>query len=220
MRSNLRCFFFDIRLRRFLITEPTKTSQKDFVARKSFGNFGYHYILAYAQGMTQKQVYSVVASHDGFEVRMYADCVLVQAVQRGEFMSAGNRAFGSLLGFISGNNDRSQKIAMTAPVIQQPLGPNEHIVSFVMPADFDASTTPAPLSSVLTVTPVPAHLSAARAFRGSWNSEKFEAEGHELLRAVAAAGLPTKGSLYWSRFDPPFKPGFMKHNEVLIDLEN
>jgi hypothetical protein len=27
LRSNLRCFFLDIRLRRFLITEPTKTSQ-------------------------------------------------------------------------------------------------------------------------------------------------------------------------------------------------
>ena len=28
LRSNLRCFFFAIRLRRFLITEPTNTSQR------------------------------------------------------------------------------------------------------------------------------------------------------------------------------------------------
>ena len=220
MRSSLRCFFFDIRLRRFLITEPTKTSQKDFVARKSFGNLGYHSILAYARVMTQKQVYTVVSVHDGFEIRNYADCVLVQAIENGEFMSAGNSAFRYLLGFISGNNSRGQKIAMTAPVIQQPLGPRQHIVSFVMPADFRADDTPAPLSSVLSVTPVPAHLAAARAFRGPWNAARFEAEGQALLEAVAKAELSTKGSLYWSRFDPPFKPGFLKHNEVLIDLES
>jgi len=220
LRSSLRCFFFDIRLRRFLITEPTKTSQKDFVARKSFGDLGYHSILAYAQGMTQKQVYSVVSVHDGFEVRRYDDCVLVQVVARGEFMAAGNNAFGSLLSFISGNNARRQKIAMTAPVIQQPLGSNQHVISFVMPADFNADDTPAPLNSVLSIKPVPAHLAAARAFKGSWNAARFEAEGEALLASVAKAGLPSKGSLYWSRFDPPFKPGFLKHNEVLIDLEN
>jgi hypothetical protein len=169
--------------------------------------------------MTQKQVYSVVSKHDGFEVRNYADCVLVQAIARGEFMAAGNNAFGSLLGYISGNNARRQKIAMTAPVIQQPIGPSEHIVSFVMPSDFMADETPAPLSSVLSITAVPAHLAAARAFKGSWSASRFGSEGEKLLELVSAAGLKTSGSLYWSRFDPPFKPGFLKHNEVLIDLE-
>lgn len=169
--------------------------------------------------MTQKQVYSVVANHEGFEVRSYADCVLVQVISRGEFMTAGNRAFGSLLSFISGNNSRGQKIAMTAPVIQQPLAANEHVVSFVMPADFKLADTPAPLSSVVSVTAVPEHLAAARSFRGSWNADRFAREGELLLESVAAAGLQTKGSLYWSRFDPPFKPGFLKHNEALIDLE-
>ena len=156
--------------------------------------------------MTQKQVYSVISSHDGFELRSYDECVLVQVIQRGDFMAAGNRAFSPLFGFISGNNSRRQKIAMTAPVIQQPLGPNEHVVSFVMPADFKVDDTPDPLGAAMKVAAVPAHLSAARAFRGSWSSERFEAEGETLLAAVANAGLKTSGNLYWSRFDPPFKP--------------
>ncbi len=170
--------------------------------------------------MTQKQVYSVVSQHNGFEVRRYQKCVLVQAKQRGDFMAAGNRAFGSLLGYISGANANRQKIAMTAPVIQQPLASGEHIISFVMPADFDIADVPVPQASILEIKEVPEHLTAAHGFRGSWSWEKFEAEGAQLLRAVAAAGLETSGSLYWSRFDPPFKPGFLKYNEVLIDLAN
>ena len=170
--------------------------------------------------MTQKQVYSVLAAHNGFELRSYADCVLVQVVQRGDFMTAGNRGFSPLFGFISGNNANRQKIAMTAPVIQEKLSENEHVVSFVMPADFSAIDTPAPIGSSLKVTAVPAHLAAARSFRGSWNAERFEGEGELLLAAVAKAGLVAKGNLYWSRFDPPFKPGFLRHNEVLVDVEN
>ncbi len=169
--------------------------------------------------MTQKQVYSVLEQHDGFELRSYADCVLVQVIQRGDFISAGSRGFSPLFSFISGNNSKRQKIAMTAPVIQQPLGPNEHVISFVMPADFNAHDTPAPLGGSMQVTAVPAHLAAARSFRGSWSSTRFEAEGKALLAAVAATELKIKGNLYWSRFDPPFKPGFLRHNEVLIDLE-
>ena len=169
--------------------------------------------------MTQKQVYSVLAQHDGFELRSYADCVLVQVVQRGDFMTAGNRGFSPLFSFISGNNSQRQKIAMTAPVIQESLGPSEHIISFVMPADFKAHETPTPLGSSMKVTAVPAHLAAARSFRGSWNASRFQAEGAALLAAVAATGFQINGNLYWSRFDPPFKPGFLRHNEVLIDLK-
>jgi len=169
--------------------------------------------------MTQKQVYSVLALHNGFELRSYEDCVLVQVVQRGDFITAGSRGFSPLFSFISGNNSKRQKIAMTAPVIQQPLSSDEHVISFVMPADFKLEDTPAPFGSTMKVTAVPAHLAAARSFRGSWNSARFESEGAELLAAVANAGLKISGNLYWSRFDPPFKPGFLRHNEVLVDLE-
>jgi hypothetical protein len=51
------------------------------------------------------------------------------------------------------------------------------------------------------------------------NKEKFEKEGVKLLEEVAKAGLAAQGNLYWSRFDPPWKPGFLRHNEVLIRVK-
>jgi hypothetical protein len=88
-----------------------------------------------------------------------------------------------------------------------------------MPEEMDESTTPAPTDSNVKAIAVPAHLAAARKFGGSWNKEKFENEGDKLLEEVSKAGLVPEGNLYWSRFDPPWKPGFLKHNEVLIRVK-
>jgi SOUL heme-binding protein len=174
----------------------------------------------YTQSVTEKLPYSVAASLSGFEIRHYPAYVLVQVKEGGDFESAGSRGFRPLFNYIAGFNSNSQKIAMTAPVLQQPMSESIHAVSFVMPADFTVESLPAPSQSGVTIVPIAEHFAAAIKFSGSWNSQRFEDKGKELLAAVKDAGLVTIGSLYWARFDPPFKPGFMKHNEVLIKIDD
>ena len=173
----------------------------------------------YTQSVTEKLPYAVVSSGNGFEIRHYPAYLLVQVKEGGDFESAGSRGFRPLFNYIAGFNADSQKIAMTAPVLQEPMAESTHAVSFVMPADFTVESLPAPNQSDVTIVPVAEHFAAAIKFSGSWNSQRFENKGKELLAAVKSAGLVTIGSLYWARFDPPFKPGFMKHNEVLIKIE-
>lgn len=170
--------------------------------------------------MTQNQPYSVLKRYPELELREYPAGMQIETEVTGDFINAGNRAFGPLVRFISGNNKAQQTIAMTAPVIQESVASGKHRVRFVMPTNMDASNTPGSSDQSVQVIEVPAHLAAARKFGGSWNQEKFQKEGEKLLREVANAGLVAKGNLYWSRFDPPWKPGFMKHNEVLIRVTN
>jgi len=40
----------------------------------------------------------------------------------------------------------------------------------------------------------------------------------ELLGQVSAAGLETVGDVYYARFDPPWMPGPLRHNEVLVTV--
>jgi hypothetical protein len=80
----------------------------------------------------------------------------------------------------------------------------------------DVKSLPIPRDSRVTTLHVPESRVAARKFGGGWNEDKFESQGRELLAAVQAANLKTTGNLYWARFDPPWKPGFLKRNEVLI----
>lgn len=169
--------------------------------------------------MTEKLKYQLIQRLPNFEVREYPEHSLITVTTRGEFMPAGNRAFGPLIGFISGNNVENKKIAMTAPVLQQPVGDQMHEVSFVLPADVPFEQVPLPSSASVVRKLVPAHYAAVRAFKGGWSEERFYSEGERLRDAVREAGLKTAGNLYWARFDPPWKPGFLKQNEVLIDLE-
>ena len=169
--------------------------------------------------MTEQQKYRVVKRLDDLEIREYEACVLMQVSVSGDFMRAGNLGFGPLVQFISGNNVNRQKIAMTAPVIQQSLTQKKHLVSFVLPAGMKPNEVPLPNDSKVEMVATPSHFAAARRFSGGWNEDRFETEGEQLLNAVNAAGLVPLGAIYWARFDPPWKPGFLKRNEALIKIE-
>ena len=169
--------------------------------------------------MTEKQPYSVLERYPEMELREYPAGMQIETEVKGDFINAGSIGFRPLVNFISGNNKAGQAIAMTAPVIQESETNDRHKVRFVMPKEMDQSSTPSPADSRVVTIEVPAHLAAARKFGGSWNKEKFEKEGARLLEEVSKAGLVPEGNLYWSRFDPPWKPGFLKHNEVLIRVK-
>ncbi len=40
-----------------------------------------------------------------------------------------------------------------------------------------------------------------------------------LRKGLAKEGSTPVGALRIARFDPPWKPGFMRYNEVILDLE-
>ena len=169
--------------------------------------------------MTEQQKYRVVKRLDDLEIREYEACILMQVSVTGDFMSAGSIAFRPLVNFISGSNQTRQKIAMTAPVIQESASDREHLVSFVLPAGMSPDDVPLPTDSRVEMVPTPAHFAAARRFGRGWNEHRFETEGQQLLNAVKAAGLVPIGAIYWARFDPPWKPGFLKRNEAIIKIE-
>jgi hypothetical protein len=66
--------------------------------------------------------------------------------------------------------------------------------------------------------PVSGHDVAAVTFGGGWNAERFAQKAAELTSAVHSMGLKPQGSVYFARYDPPWKPWFLKRNEVLIAL--
>ncbi|TFD88558.1 heme-binding protein [Cryobacterium lactosi] len=185
--------------------------------------------------MTEQQPYDVVRSFDDFEVRRYPEHVLAEVVVTGPFEDAGNRAFRYLFNYISGENvfrtkvamtapvvqdAASTRIAMTAPVVQRPGDATDgsHRVAFVLPAGLTEDTAPRPTSPQVHLRTVPESLVAAIRYRGRWTEDGYRQHLEELRAAVAAAGLTATGEPRFARFDPPFKPAFLRRNEVLLDL--
>ncbi|MFM5952022.1 MAG: SOUL family heme-binding protein [Micrococcales bacterium] len=168
--------------------------------------------------MTEKLSYELIESRDCFELRRYPRHVVAEVNIRGDFMQAGNAAFGPLVAFISGRNERSQKIAMTAPVLQSSTDATTHVVSFVLPLGLKPEDVPNPTGSVVTTRVVEPRTMAAISFGGGWNQQRFNDFADKLLDSVQAAGLSAIGEVQFARFDPPWKPGFLKHNEVLVEV--
>jgi hypothetical protein len=166
--------------------------------------------------MTEQQPYQVLEHFSNFELRRYPKHVLVQVSVVGDFMSAGNQGFGPLVRYISGNNQTNQRIAMTAPVLQSSETEQRHNVSFVLPEGFDIAQVPLPADARVQIVEVPERRVAALRFSGSWRESRFEDYAEQLRQAVAAAGLKPIDEVYFARYDPPWKPGFLKRNEALI----
>ncbi len=168
--------------------------------------------------MTAHQPYSVLREFDAFELRRYPECALVQVRVDGDFDRAGNRGFRPLFNYISGDNSSAEKLSMTAPVIQEEAPDHGNVISFVLPEGIDRDAIPLPRNSGVTTTIVAAHTAAAARFRGGWSEPLFRRKAADLLRVVASANIETVGEVYYARFDPPWMPGPLRHNEVLVKV--
>jgi effector-binding domain-containing protein len=92
-------------------------------------------------------------------------------------------------------------------------------MAFVMPAELTLETTPEPLDNRVKIVEIPARLIAALCFSGSWSESHFEKETQELLNELGKAKIKTKGKVFTMLYNPPYIPGFLRRNEVAIQVE-
>jgi hypothetical protein len=111
-----------------------------------------------------------------------------------------------------------EKIAMTAPVEQQPAQ-DRWVVSFTMPASFALETLPEPGDPRVTLRQVPARRMAALRYSGLWTESSYLRHKMELESWVREKGLRTAGDPVWARYNPPFAPWFLRRNEILVPVE-
>ncbi|MET4135300.1 heme-binding protein [Pseudarthrobacter sp. PvP090] len=190
--------------------------------------------------MTEQQPYELVRQFAHFELRRYPAYVVAEIQVNSTFDRAGNAAFRHLFNYISGNNNARQKLAMTAPVIQE-LGPSQKlamtapvlqsgplpgsagtadfVVAFVLPEGLTAETAPVPADPQVKIRTIPGSLAAVLQFSGSSSEAAFERRNKGLQAALVLAGLKPVGPPRFARFDPPFKPWFLRRNEVVQDVQ-
>lgn len=181
----------------------------------------------------EEAAYTVVDSDNNFEVRDYAPHVLAETVVEGSLEDAGDKAFNRLFRYISGANRSREKLAMTAPVSQQPKGEKIKMtspvgqqrvqqgwaVSFMMPSSYTLETLPEPEDPAITLRQVPARQMAAVRYSGFWSEKGYLRNKQELESWIHERGLAIAGDPVWARYNPPFTPWFLRRNEILIPLE-
>jgi hypothetical protein len=177
--------------------------------------------------MVQSVKYEVTSKLDKVEIRRYPKIVIAKVP------NSESDNFGLLFRFISGNNRQKEKIKMTAPVVSQDASQeikmttpvlsefsSQGYMAFVMPSEFSLETTPLPIDSRVKIEEIPSRLVGVLRFSGSWSEAQFEEKTRELLQELADAKVTTRGSVFTMLYNPPFTPGFLRRNEVAIEVEN
>ena len=156
--------------------------------------------------------YSVALKDGDYEVRDYPELTIVETSMAGA--NAGeNSGFRKLFGYITGKNQNQESIAMTTPVF---ISDDRRKMAFVLPAKSSSGQISAPLDPSLSIKKIPAGRFAVLRFSGGRSSTR-ETQSLSLLRTwIAKKGLTAAGSPIYGYFDPPWTPGFLRRNEVML----
>ena len=170
--------------------------------------------------MTERQEFKVLRTYENFELREYLPCVIAEVQVSARYSTASSSAFSTLFNYISKGNKSSQKIAMTAPVITAQKADSsdsaEWYVSFVMPSGSTFGHLPHPNDSQVKLRELDAETCVAKSFRGRATEELSQKMVQELRRSASKVNIALSDETRICRFDPPFKPGFLQYNEIVI----
>jgi hypothetical protein len=170
--------------------------------------------------MTETIPYEVTGSLGEVEFRRYPAILLVTVKGLEE-----NEAFWVLFRYISGNNRPGKKVPMTAPVITPekiamtaPVISGTAGMSFVLPASYTRDQVPEPIDTRASVSEVPAREIAVIRFSGRASPGDVAGVRERLLRILGEQGIATHGEPFLMRYNAPFTPGFLRRNEVAVEV--
>lgn len=174
--------------------------------------------------------YTRIEERNGYEIREYEPYTVAYVYADGEMMEALNEAFSILAGYIFGNNDMRQEIAMTAPVsaerstyigmtapvLAEQQTESRYKVSFVMPRKFSAETLPRPRDPRVMFQDVPRERVAALSFRGFYNEKRIKEKEKLLATKLERDQVVAIGEPRFAGYNSPFAMPLLIHNEIIV----
>jgi hypothetical protein len=166
----------------------------------------------------EEPTFEVVNKIDDYELREYETYMVARVEVMGSFEAAGSNGFHILADYIGGNNRSKTKIDMTAPVAMS-KDRDHYQVEFTMPKKFKKGTLPEPNDARVKIIEVPAQCRAVYRYSAYWSEEDHLKHKNKLIGLLQEMKMTPIGETTFARFDPPFIPSFLRHNEVWIEVK-
>ena len=183
--------------------------------------------------MTETPKYVVIKKQNEIEIRQYSGYIQAEVtIAEKQYKSAIEKGFNVLAGYIFGNNVSTQRIEMTAPVqayqseriaMTTPVtvtGEDRFTVAFIMPSEHTLETLPQPKDTRIHFKVIPTHQMAAIRFSGYFKQESIQKNKHRLRQWLEDQEIQTEGDFVVAGYNPPWVPGFLARNEVLIKIKS
>jgi hypothetical protein len=102
---------------------------------------------------------------------------------------------------------------MTAPVIT-----GKNYMAFAIPSSYNKNTVPIPTNPSVKIEVQPKRTMAVLRFGGRTPETRVQKYIQELITMLKAHKIPIKGEPVLMRYNSPFTPGFLRRNEVGIEI--
>lgn len=180
---------------------------------------------AYVRSSTERVPYTTVGSVDGVELRRYPRTVTVETTAGDE-----RTAFFRLFRYISGANDASEELAMTAPVattgakipmtapVETTTEEGDVRMAFYLPDEYDYDSAPRPTDPSVSVVEQSGRTMAVLSFSGYATDRRTRQKEQALLSTLADSEVEVLGDPVLMQYDDPWTPPFMRTNEVAVEV--
>jgi hypothetical protein len=172
--------------------------------------------------MTENISYTVLKKIDSVEVRRYPEVLF--AVTDNDAYDSG---FNLLFRYITGENKTRRKIPMTAPVVTPekitmtaPVVTRKDYMAFAIPSSYAKDTVPTPTNPLVHIEVQPERTMAVVRFSGRASQKTVESYTQTLLATLEHHRISVKGEPVLMRYNSPFTPGFLRRNEVAVEISD
>jgi effector-binding domain-containing protein len=182
-------------------------------------------VFVYVVQNVEQPDYTLVRQDGDFELRDYPALTVAEVRRTGYRKQALSAVFSPLARYIFAKERPGEKIAMTAPVIQQPAasdsaaaGASQWTVGFIMPKDAVSAGLPGPANADVRLTELPPRRVAAVRFSGRTTDERSAEQRKRLEDWIRAQGLSMRSEPIYAYYNDPLTPGPLRRNEILYDV--
>jgi len=172
--------------------------------------------LRFGRSGYETAAYRVLVDDSPFQLREYSELVLATTAMAGWDLEQDG-SFTRLFRYISGDNAADQEISMTTPVFMR-RSDDSAKMSFVVPREVAERGAPAATSSEVEIETMAGGRFAAYRFSGVRDEKAYRAARSRLQAWVEERGWRTEGPPIVAGYDPPFVPGFLRRNEVIVRI--
>lgn len=155
--------------------------------------------------------YKTMLSEDNFEIREYDPVMKARA-----YSNTGNNNFMKLFRYISGNNEKNQKIPMTTPVYMKEEKQGS-MMEFVLPSTLNENNASQPLSQDVELYMDQGGVYASIRYGGYSNKSKRNKYTSQLNKKLEKMNIDKIGDFVHVSYDSPYK-FYNRRNEVIIKV--
>lgn len=195
-------------------------------------------LWGYFSSRVEQLEYSVLEKRDGYEIRNYSKHIVAQTTVEGDYDYALSEGFRIVAGYIFGGNEKKEKVAMTAPVIEEPRKAEDKFekiamtapvifnedsssrtISFSMPKKYTLDTLPTPSDSRVKLVEVPSKKMAVFSFSWIRTENSIEKNKKELKSLLEKDNVIVLSDFSYAGYNAPWTPPWMLRNEILVEIE-